>query len=48
MVNRIFGLVATAAGFTMIALAHGNEAVLLGAVIVVAVGIGFFVYGSGS
>lgn len=47
MGNRIFGALATVVGFVMIALAEGNVYVLLGAMVVLSVGLGFLIYGDG-
>lgn len=47
MINTVFGVVAGIIGFVMIATAGGNAAVALGGIVVLAVGLGFVVYGSG-
>lgn len=47
MGNRIFGAVAVVVGFVMIGLAEGNVYALLGAMVVISMGLGFLVYGNG-
>lgn len=47
MKGTLFGLVAVVVGFAMIGLAKGEAAVMLGGIVVIAIGLGFVIYGSG-